>query len=64
MAKSHPSVTLERIMEACEADDCCGFCLACGDDAYGVEPDARRYECESCGEARVYGAQELLLMVA
>lgn len=41
-----------------------GFCLACGDEAYNVEPDARRYECESCGRMTVYGAEELLLMFA
>jgi len=39
-----------------------GFCLGCGSDAYGVEPDARRYTCESCDEKLVYGLQELLLM--
>jgi predicted RNA-binding Zn-ribbon protein involved in translation (DUF1610 family) len=39
-----------------------GFCLSCGSQVGGVEPDARRYECESCGESRVYGLEELLLM--
>lgn len=39
-----------------------GFCIACGDEAYNVEPDARKYECESCGAKKVYGAQELLIM--
>lgn len=39
-----------------------GFCLACGETQSGVEPDARRYECESCGAAKVYGMQELLMM--
>ena len=39
-----------------------GRCLACGDEAYGVEPDARQYECESCGEPKVYGLAELLMM--
>ena len=39
-----------------------GFCLACGEEASGVEPDARRYECESCGAQKVYGLEELLLM--
>ena len=28
-----------------------GYCTACGDEAYGVEPDARSYICESCGLA-------------
>jgi len=55
-------VTLEQIMEAIGQDDCLGFCLACGEQAYNVEPDARRYTCESCGKAQVYGAEELLLM--
>ena len=58
------SITVERIMAACEADDHLGFCIACGDDAYGVEPDARRYVCESCDVKAVYGAEELLLMTA
>lgn len=39
-----------------------GFCVFCGEEAYGVEPDARKYECESCEKNGVYGAQELLMM--
>ena len=35
-----------------------------GEDADGVEPDARRYECECCGEPGVYGAEELLIYIA
>jgi DNA-directed RNA polymerase subunit RPC12/RpoP len=38
-----------------------GFCVHCGAQASGVEPDARRYKCEDCGENRVYGLEELLL---
>jgi hypothetical protein len=64
----HPSITLERVMEAVERHnttlDNPGFCLACGEEADGVEPDARRLECEACGESRVYGADELLIMMA
>jgi CRISPR/Cas system-associated protein Cas10 (large subunit of type III CRISPR-Cas system) len=33
-------------------------------DAEGVEPDARKYECEVCGEPGVYGAEELLMVLA
>ena len=55
-------ITLDQIMVAVQDDDGRGFCLACGAEAYGVEPDARRVECEECGKARVYGAEELLLM--
>lgn len=39
-----------------------GFCLACGDDADGVEPDARNYPCHSCGKRQVFGAEEVLVM--
>lgn len=63
----HASITVERIMEAAEREmfglDNPGFCKACGEDADGCEPDARNYECESCGEHEVFGAAELLLEV-
>jgi ribosomal protein L37E len=62
MAKA--KVTLEQVMAAVEQDDNLGFCLACGAEAFNVEPDARRYTCESCGAPRVYGAEELLLHMA
>lgn len=41
-----------------------GFCLECGAEAEGVEQDARGYECEHCGAAQVYGAEELMLCIA
>ena len=66
MAKPiHPSVTLSRVMEMAERAELSldnpGICLACGGEADGCEPDARRYECESCGEHRVYGDSEALI---
>ena len=61
----HPDVTLERVTEAVERAqsslDNPGFRVRCGAEAEGVEPDARKYECESCGEPGVHGAEELLL---
>ncbi len=57
----HKSITWAVIERAIEEDDCMGFCISCGDEAYGVEPDAREYRCESCGECAVYGAEELLV---
>lgn len=40
-----------------------GACNACGEMVYdGVEPDARNYECDSCGAMEVFGLQELLFM--
>lgn len=62
--KVHTSLTTERIMEAVEEDDNIGFCIACGNEEYGVEPDAKQYECSDCGEKKVYGAEELLIMLS
>ena len=65
--KMHPSITENRIVEACERHmtslDDPGFCLACGNEQGGCEPDARRYRCEACGEFQVYGAEELAMMI-
>lgn len=64
----HSDVTVGRVVEAverCNASlDNPGFCIACGADAEGVEPDARKYQCEACGEPGVYGAEELLMHLA
>lgn len=66
--KIHSSITEQRVLDACERHmhslDNPGFCFACGNEAEGVEPDARKYECEACGEHLVYGADEVLLMGA
>lgn len=46
-----------------QQDENNGFCVACGEfTCGGCEPDARRYECEACGERQVYGLEECLLM--
>jgi hypothetical protein len=52
---------LSTLLRAAQDDDNTGFCLACGSEQTGVEPDARRVPCEVCGEPKVYGAEELLL---
>ncbi len=64
----HETITADRLIEAVERHrttlDDPGFCIHCGAEAEGVEPDAEAYECESCGEAGVYGAEQLLLMTS
>ena len=55
-------VAAEDIIDAAQRDDGTGFCIGCGEEASGVEPDAERYECESCGAMKVYGAEQLLLL--
>lgn len=42
-------------------NDSMGLCIRCGADKSNVEPDARKYPCESCGENGVYGVAELLI---
>ena len=42
-------------------DGTMGICLACGEEAWGVEPDAECYECESCGEHEVMGNENAVI---
>jgi hypothetical protein len=60
--KTKRKITYEQVMAAIGADENLGFCIACGNEQGGCEPDARGYECEDCGARKVYGAEELLLM--
>lgn len=64
--KLHPSITAKRVEDAVRREmfelDNPGFCIACGNEQDGCEPDARQYECEACGERKVYGAAELLMV--
>ena len=61
-------IPYEELMDALERSetgtDNPGFCLACGEEVEGCEPDARLCECECCGARKVYGAQEILMMGA
>ena len=52
----------DELIEAIQADVMVGFCLACGFEQDGCEPDARNYRCEDCGERQVFGAEEILVM--
>ncbi len=59
----HKKITDEAILASVEQRsmslDNPGFCLACGCEASGVEPDARNYECESCGSHQVFGRRRI-----
>ena len=61
--KMHHSITWERVAQIVQETmftlDNPGLCVACGEETDGVEPDARGYECEHCGEHAVYGLEEL-----
>jgi hypothetical protein len=39
-----------------------GLCIACGEENYNCEPDASSYICEMCGERKVEGLANLLMM--
>ena len=66
--KLHASITTERL-EALAREQMFGMsnpgvCTACGSDQDGCEPDAEYYECENCGECKVFGASELFMVFA
>lgn len=58
------NIDVEQLMEAAERREATldnpGFCTTCGEENDGCEPDARDYICDHCGEATVFGAEELL----
>jgi hypothetical protein len=41
-----------------------GFCLVCGEERDGCEPDAEGYECYSCEAKAVAGASAILMVFA
>ena len=65
--KLHKSITPERIIALVEENESglsnLGLCTSCGEEQDGCEPDACNYECESCGEEQVFGAEELLFKI-
>lgn len=64
----HPDLTDDVIASACERRlsslDNPGFCITCGFEQDGCEPDARYYECEACGADQVFGCEELMMEIA
>ena len=64
----HNSITVSKLANAVERRmttlDNLGFCVKCGHEQDGCEPDAQKYECEECGAPAVYGADDLLMRVA
>jgi|GEM_PF-1981907 len=55
-------LTMSEIIESIEDDQNSGFCISCGEESHGIEPDAWKYECEYCEAPCVYGSEELLIM--
>jgi hypothetical protein len=54
-------IDIDEVMEAAQRNDGTGFCLECGNEQYGCEPDARDIVCEACRMPTVCGAEEILL---
>jgi predicted RNA-binding Zn-ribbon protein involved in translation (DUF1610 family) len=63
MAKNILQEISDRIIEAVEQSEDIGFCTGCGTEHESIEPDARHYKCEKCGQNKVFGAEELLLYI-
>ena len=51
-----------KLTESQIEDHTDGICIACGHEQAGVEPDAERYNCESCGEQTVFGMEQAFLL--
>ena len=66
--KLPPGWTMDRLIATVQrcmfSTDNTGICFNCGAEQEGCEPDARKYECLECGDHEVYGAEEMLMMVA
>lgn len=56
-----PTVTKAEVEECMYGTATTGICISCGETQEGCEPDARNYECESCGERKVFGLEEALM---
>lgn len=58
-------LNVDMLIDACERRmfslDSPGFCIVCGNEQDGCEPDARALQCEACGTFTVYGADELAI---
>ena len=67
--KIHASITQDIVLDAYRRQmfglDNPGFCIACGEEVSGCEPDARNNTCDYCDERQVFGDEELMFhMVA
>jgi hypothetical protein len=61
-------IDIDDVIDACKRRvttlDNPGFCIKCGAESNECEPDARNYPCAECGERSVFGAEEIVMMVA
>lgn len=57
-----PVVSTEEMEQIMFGMDSPGWCLTCGEEVDGVEPDASKYHCEVCDKKTIYGLEELLMM--
>jgi hypothetical protein len=58
-----PEIAIAALCSAVECRQMIGYCIACGHQQDGCEPDAIQYACLNCGELCVYGAEELVLRI-
>ncbi len=59
--KIHASVTFERVRALAEGCGNIGVCITCGEEVSGVEPDARKYLCDGCGQDAAYGVEQIII---
>ena len=63
----HASITPRRVSLAMEQEMFGlanpGFCLHCGEEQEGCEPDAEGYTCDVCERDEVQGAMNVALLI-
>lgn len=63
--KLHESINIERLAALATQNfiSCTnyGVCIACGEEANGVEPDSRDSLCDHCHTRNVWGVDEIIL---
>jgi hypothetical protein len=64
MLKLPKGLTVDMIHDAAfNSSSSVGFCMECGAEHDGKEPDTEKDECEKCGSNSVYGAEQILLII-
>jgi hypothetical protein len=68
MPPIHPSITMDLVLEAMDRSpsetDALGFCLACGESVREIATSTRRETCGFCGCPAVFGAEEIMFILA
>jgi len=49
-------IPINRLIEVMANDESIGFCVCCGNEIFGVDPDTKNMKCDNCGKFSVFGS--------